>query len=124
MINCLLGKTIFETPNLESTSTICKLRNSRRINIITKTDKGEDKKDLTDICNLSTKKGVEVFRETLDEVTNVTFTQGHVQSVDVGFPIPFLKVSLAFKEQFTNSKKKYLCNIAIYVIFCLVPNSL
>lgn len=106
MINCLLGKRIFETPNLESSSTICKLRNSSRINIITKTDDGEHKEDLTDICYLSTEKGEAVLRDTLDEVTNITFTRGLVQSVDVGFPIPFLKVGLTFKEQLSVLKNK------------------
>lgn len=106
MINCLLGKRIFETPNLESTSTICKLRNSRRINIITKTHDGENKEDLTDIRYLSAEKGEAVLRNTLDAVTNITFTRGLVQSVDVGFPIPFLKVGLTFKEQLSVLKRK------------------
>lgn len=131
LINCLLGKRIFETPNLESSSTICKLRNSRRINIITKTHDGEHKEDLTDICYLSTEKGEAVLRDTLDEVTNITFTRGLVQSVDVGFPIPFLKGNTILVDtpgiggSGTVSKKllEYLPNAASFIFVIDVGSS-
>lgn len=52
--------------------------------------------DLTDKCDLSTVEGLKKFRQALNSVTNMSSEESDgIQSVDVGFPIPFLKVKSA-----------------------------
>lgn len=95
MINKILGKRIFKGDNLESTGTICKIRNSERIALTVEHMSGEKEvKDLTDTCDLETKEGIENLRKTLNDLTNMTDSKKSVQlkSVDIGFPVPFLKV--------------------------------
>lgn len=86
---------IFAGKNLESTDTICKIRNSEIIRIITENNKKETKEiDLTHTCDLKTKEGVKTLREHIAKLTDKTISKEclELQSVDVGFPIPFLKV--------------------------------
>lgn len=94
LINKLLGKRIFKGSIFESTSTICKLQNSDRIVITAKNDNEIiDERDLTEICDLKTPKGVKVLRDSLKELTDKTSLQEStcIRSVDVKLPIPFLK---------------------------------
>lgn len=52
--------------------------------------------DLTHKCDLSTVEGLKKFRQALNSVTNMSSEESDgIQSVDVGFPIPFLKVKSA-----------------------------
>lgn len=95
LINKILGKKIFVGRNNESTATICKIRNAEQVQIIVEHVSGEiEKKDLEDICDLETKEGEKSMRKKLKELTDIIASQKSVQyrSVDIGFPIPFLKV--------------------------------
>lgn len=97
LINKILEKRIFKGRILESSSTICKIRNSERIKIITECDTGEiEETDLTDKCELGSEKGVKVLRDSLKKVTDMTLSMKsiHHRSVDIGFPIPFLMVRI------------------------------
>lgn len=100
LINKLLEKIIFTTGNHESTSTVCKLRNSKTIKILTQNYEGNAvEKDLTDTCDLSTVEGLNNLRKALNSVTNISSEESvGIQSVDVGFPIPFLKVKSTLKN--------------------------
>lgn len=93
LINKILEKRIFKGRILESSSTICKIRNSERIKIVTECDTGEiEETDLTNKCELGSEKGVKVLRDSLKKVTDMTLSMKsiHHRSVDIGFPIPFL----------------------------------
>lgn len=95
MINKILEKRIFKGRTLESSSTVCKIRNSEGIRIITESDTGAVKEtDLTNKCDLATERGVKVLRNALKEVTDMTSSMESIRyrSVDIGFPIPFLMV--------------------------------
>eukprot|EP00105_Crassostrea_gigas_P028812 XP_011450570.2 PREDICTED: uncharacterized protein LOC105344489 isoform X1 [Crassostrea gigas] len=85
---------IFKGRNLETTSTIIKLRDSKRVRIITENDAGKIKeKDFSDKCDLASKDGVKVLRDYLKDMTDMTASQrsAQIRSVDIGLPIPFLK---------------------------------
>lgn len=96
LINKLLRKNIFIDNILESTSTICKIRNLDRVEIVTKSKDGKiDKYDLSEKCDMSKESGVETLRTELSMLTDLTVSEGctDFEFVDVGFPIPFLKVT-------------------------------
>lgn len=65
LINKLFGNQLFRgRRNYEPTSTICKLCNSKSIRVITTDMRGQrEETDLTDKCNLETKKGVKMLRD-------------------------------------------------------------
>lgn len=93
----ILQKNIFIGHTMESTSTICKIRNLDRVRIITKRKDEqieEPEIDLTDRCDLTSERGVELLRTHLEKLTDKTSSEGsgEFEFVDVGFPIPFLKV--------------------------------
>lgn len=94
LINKILNMRIFKGRNLETTSTIIKLRDSKRVRIITENDAGKIKeKDFSDKCDLASKDGVKVLRDYLKDMTDMTASQrsAQIRSVDIGLPIPFLK---------------------------------
>lgn len=96
LINMILQKNIFIGHTIESTSTICKIRNLDRVRIITKRKDGqidEPELDLTERCDLTSERGVKLLRTHLTELTDRTLSERSVdfEFVDVGFPIPFLK---------------------------------
>lgn len=83
----------------ESTSTICKIRNSGQIKIITTKVTGEIKaKDFSDTCNSLSKECLREIRRYLKERTDLTHMQPDItadfQTVDIGLPVPFLKVGM------------------------------
>lgn len=87
---------IFKGRNLETTSTIVKLRNSNRVEITTESDTGAIKEtDLTNECDLTSKDGVKVLRDYLKNMTDMTASQrsAQIRSVEIGLPIPLLKVT-------------------------------
>lgn len=95
MINKILGKNIFKGKILESTSTICKIRNSDRIRVITEKVTGEKEvQDFTEECDLGTEEGVAMLRDFLETKTDLTCMSSdeNIRSVDIGFPIHFLQV--------------------------------
>lgn len=97
MINKILQKNIFKGRIVESTSTICKIRNLEAVKIETKSKDGSiECIDITEECDMSTESGVEMLRTVLTELTDMTESPGsaNFDYVDVGFPIPFLKVIL------------------------------
>lgn len=101
LINKILQKKIFIGHTIESTSTICKIRNLDRVRIITKCKDGqidEPEIDLTERCDLTSECGVELLRTHLTELTDRTLSDRSFdfEFVDVGFPIPFLKVLTGF----------------------------
>lgn len=90
---------MFKGRLLESTSTICKIRNSGQIKIITTKVTGEIKeKNFSDTCNLLNKECVREIRRYLKERTDLTQMQLDItadfQTVDIGLPVPFLKVAM------------------------------
>lgn len=97
LINKILQKNIFICKSLESTSTICKIRNLETVEIKTKSENGKvDRIDLSEKCNMNEEPGVKFLREKLAKLTNRTVSADSIQydTVDVGFPIPFLKVTI------------------------------
>lgn len=95
----ILQKNIFIGHTMESTSTICKIRNLDRVRIIAKSKDGQiDETDLTERCDLTSECGVELLRTALTDLTDKTLSEKSVdfEFVDVGFPIPFLKVLTGF----------------------------
>lgn len=107
LINKILENEIFLGHTLESTSTICKIRNLERAKVITKRKTGEvvdlvlpEPFDIRDESNLET------LQELLTDLTDMTVSKAsrEFEYVDVGFPIPFLKV-MTF--QYTMLKKKF-----------------
>lgn len=96
LINKILGKNLFKGRLVESTSTICKIRNSGQIKIITTKVTGEIKaKDFSDTCNSLSKECLREIRRYLKERTDLTHMQPDItadfQTVDIGLPVPFLK---------------------------------
>lgn len=93
LINKILQKQILKCRNNESTGTICKIRNSERVRIITESLTGQiEETDMTNRCDLATSKGVKVLRNYIKEFTDNTLSKdtNNFRSVDIGFPIPFL----------------------------------
>lgn len=83
---------------METTSTIIKLRDSDRVKVITENNTGKIvETDFTEKCDLASKDGEKVLRDFLKGMTDMTSSAMSVQirSVDIGVPIPFLKVRLA-----------------------------
>lgn len=92
----MLGKMLFKGRNNESTSTICKLRNSERIRIVTTTMTGKtEETDFTGKCDLETKEGVRILRNFLKELTDMVSSTNSVtyRSVEIELPFSFLKVN-------------------------------
>lgn len=95
MINKILQKNIFKGNTEESTSTICKIRNLEAVKIKAKSKDGSIVNiDLQGKCDMSEESGVEMLRKVLTDLTDKIESPGSVnfEYVDVGFPIPFLKV--------------------------------
>lgn len=66
LINKVLQKDIFSPKLRESTSTICKIRNSEKVTIVREDMHGsKSTTDLTDTCNIQTKDGQKDLREKL-----------------------------------------------------------
>lgn len=96
LINKILGIKLFKGKLAESTSTICKIRNSKQIKIITTNKAGEiNENDFSNRCNLSKKEDVRILRNYLKKRTNVTHKHpdlnANLQTVDILLPVPFLK---------------------------------
>lgn len=94
-MNKILEKKIFKSRHLESTSTICKVRNSDRTKVIVVNEDSErTEKDLTGECDTTTKEGEKKLKQILKEYTDVTHSKDSAanKSVEITFPIPFLKV--------------------------------
>lgn len=98
LINKLLGKQLFKGRNNESTSTICKLRNSDKIRVKTTNMKGEkEETDLTDKCNLETKEGVKMLRDFLKDLTLHHRKKASRLKVWMELTFPLLEVKYAYK---------------------------
>lgn len=98
LINKILNRRLFKGRNLETTSTIIKLRDSDRVKVITENNTGKIvETDFTEKCDLASKDGEKVLRDFLKGMTDMTSSAMSVQirSVDIRLPIPFLKVRLA-----------------------------
>lgn len=99
LINKILGIKLFKGKLAESTSTICKIRNSDQIKIITTNKTGEiNERDFSNISNLSNN-DVRELRNYLKERTDLTHMppdlNADFQTVDILLPVPFLKVNHA-----------------------------
>ena len=96
MINTILEKRILKPKLRESSSGIVKVRNLDTVRIVTERMSGEkEEQDLTNKCDTDTKEGVKRMRKILEKLTDVESKESIVyRSVDVGFPIPFLKVNV------------------------------
>ncbi|XP_062577861.1 uncharacterized protein LOC134239723 isoform X2 [Saccostrea cucullata] len=93
LINKILEMRIFKGRNMESTSTVCKLRNSDKVVIKTESENGEvERIDMSDI-DVLTKEGEKTLRDTLKNLTDMTIEKGSrkYKSVDIGLPLSFLK---------------------------------
>lgn len=131
LINKLLGKKLFKGRNNESTSTICKLRNSDKIRVKTTDMEGEKKEtDWTDKCNLETKEGVKMLRDFLKGLTDLTSSKKSAtfKSVEVEFTIPLLEDNMILVDTpgiggsgnvtnklVTNKLIEYLPNALIFI---------
>lgn len=94
-MNKILEKKNFKSRNLESTSTICKVRNSDRTKVIVgNEDSKRSEEDLTGECDTTTKEGEQKLRQILKRYTDITHSKesAAIKSVELTFPIPFLKV--------------------------------
>lgn len=110
MINKILGKRIFKGKILESTSTICKIRNSDKIRVITEKVSGEkEEQDFTEECDLGTEEGVTMLRDFLEKRTDMTCMSSadNIRCVDIGFPIHFLKVNYTLTCLYSNCIKNF-----------------
>lgn len=96
MINKIIGKKIFKGKLFESTATVCKLRNSEKVKIIVEYASGKPNvvRDMPSKYNPDTKDGRKKLREVLEQLTDIKISKEiiDINYVDVGFPIPFLKV--------------------------------
>lgn len=95
LVNKILDKKILITRNVQSTSTVCKIRNSEKIKISAEHASGKTKEiELTDKCDINNKEGQKLLRDTLKPLTDLGSSEKSMeyQSVDIGMPIPFLKV--------------------------------
>lgn len=111
MINKILGKRIFKGKDLESISTICKIRNSDNIRVITEKVSGErEEQDFTGECDLDIEEGVILLRDFLEKRTDLTCmsSDDNIRCVDIGFPIHFLKVHYTYTfAYFQNACKMF-----------------
>lgn len=119
LINKILGIKLFKGKLAESTSTICKIRNSKQIKIITTNKAGEiNENDFSNKCNLSKKEDVRILRNYLKKLTNVTHKHpdlnANLQTVDILLPVPFLKVNHAR----INTVHMQVC---IFLLGCIIP---
>lgn len=92
----MLNEKLIEDRILKTTSTFVKLRNSDRIRITTESDTGNIKEtDFTEKCDLESKDGAKVLRDYLKNMSYMTASRktSQIQSVDIGFPNPFLKIT-------------------------------
>lgn len=95
MVNKILQKNLFIANPVASTSTICKIRNLEKVKIIAKRKDGKIyRRDLSEECDMSSEAGEENLRTVLSELTDLYVSGESIdfEYVDVGFPIPFLKV--------------------------------
>lgn len=91
LVNRILERPILRTRCCNSNSTICKIRNSDRIRIITESEMGEvEEMNLTDRCDFETNEGTLMLRHLLTD----SLERGNIRLVDVGFPTPVLKVGV------------------------------
>lgn len=101
LINKILGMRIFKGKNRESTSTVCKVRNSENVMIKTEMEIGSVKEmDLSEI-DITTKEGEKRLRGALKELTDMTVSKESKQfeSVDINMPVPFLKVYISLSDR-------------------------
>ncbi|XP_061180806.1 uncharacterized protein LOC133189451 [Saccostrea echinata] len=93
LINKILGIKIFKGRNMESTSTVCKIRNSEKVVIRTELETGEVEVKYIGDIDVETKEGKKSLRDTLKELTDMTVRKGSskYKSVDIGIPVSFLK---------------------------------
>ncbi|XP_062595929.1 uncharacterized protein in xynA 3'region-like, partial [Saccostrea cucullata] len=131
LTNKLLQKRIFKCRKRESTSTLCTIRNSEDIRIITEGTNGETQTiSLPSTCNIETESGQKLLRDTLKNLTSSQESK-HFCSIDVGFPIPFLKGNTIIIDapgiddsgDFTKKLMDYLPN-AVSFIFVIDVNRL
>uniref|UniRef100_A0A8W8NX32 Uncharacterized protein n=1 Tax=Magallana gigas TaxID=29159 RepID=A0A8W8NX32_MAGGI len=112
--------------NNESTSTICKLRNSDKIRVKTTNMKGEQEEtDLTDKCNLETKEGVKMLRDFLKDLTDLTSSEKSVtfKSVEVELTFPLLEGNMILVDtpgiggsgNVTDKLIEYLPNALLFI---------
>lgn len=134
LINKMLGKMLFKGRNNESTSTICKLRNSERIRIVTTTMTGKtEETDFTGKCDLETKEGVRILRNFLKELTDMVSSTNSVtyRSVEIELPFSFLKCNTLLVDtpgiggsgEVTKKLIDYLPNALIFIFVINVASA-
>lgn len=101
MINKILEKDIFKPKLRESSSCIVKVRNLDTVRIVTERMSGEkEERYLTDECDTDTENGLKQMKKILKKITDIKSKESRVyRSVDVGFPIPFLKVNFLLNDR-------------------------
>lgn len=105
LINKILGKRIFKGQTVESTSSVCKIRNSEKVRIFSENKNGDIKEvEVPSDCDTETKTGIDSLMNVLMELTNKTKSKESIdyKYIDVGFPIPFLKVIANFISYYVN----------------------
>ena len=93
LINKILGKQIFRGQIQESTATVCKIRNFDKVKVVVENASGKSSVALT-MDDLNSAEARKKLKDTLEKLTDMTVCQESKQhkSVDIGLPIPFLKV--------------------------------
>lgn len=96
LINKILGIKLFKGRLAESTSTICKIRNSAQIRVVTTKMTGEVNETIfPDTCNLQNREDLSAFRRFLKERTDLTHASPDIrvdfQTVNIELPVHFLK---------------------------------
>ena len=93
LINKILGKQIFRGQIQESTATVCKIRNFDKVKVVVENASGKSSVALT-MDDLNSTEARKKLKDTLEKLTDMTVCQESKQhkSVDIGLPIPFLKV--------------------------------
>ena len=107
LINKVLRKDIFSPKLRESTSTICKIRNSEKVTIVREDMHGsKSTTDITGTCNIQTKDGQQDLRKRLEKTMDLTVSKEGInyRKVEIGFPIPFLEVELTFYLSIKSAK--------------------
>lgn len=94
LINKILGKKLFKGRNRESTSTVCKIRNSDEVKVKTEMESGTVSEIDVPEIDVESKEGEKELRKILNKLTDITIRKSNTQyrCVDIGIPVPFLKV--------------------------------
>lgn len=86
-----MKKNVFKGRTNESTATICKVRNSEKLTIkVEDKNKKVEELDISENIDLDTREGISKLSKELTKYTE----SSEYNCVDIGLPLPFLKVNV------------------------------